>query len=164
MSVNGFIVMGVAGCGKSTVGRRLAQALDWDFLDADDFHSPENIAKMKSGIPLGDSDRAPWLSKLNELLLATLKKGRHPVLACSALKERYRLRLCRGIDGLQFIYLKGSCDLIWSRISRRQGHYMKPEMLRSQFAALEEPAEALVVDIRPTPEEIVEQILKTFRD
>ncbi len=164
MDIHGFIVMGVSGCGKTTVGRLLAQRLHWDFLDADDYHSPENIAKMKAGIPLTDSDRLPWLATLNELLLAALKQGRHPVLACSALKESYRLSLRQGIDGLQLVYLKGSYDLIWSRIAQRQGHYMKPDMLRSQFETLEEPADALVVDIRLTPEEIVEQILKTFRD
>ncbi len=164
MIINGLIVMGVSGCGKSTVGRLLAQRLDWDFFDADDFHSPQNIAKMKAGIPLTDSDRLPWLATLNELLLATLKNGRHPVLACSALKESYRLRLRQGIDGLQLVYLKGSYDLIWSRIAQRQGHYMKPDMLRSQFETLEEPVDALVVDIRLSPEEIVAQILKAFRD
>ena len=148
MVVNGFIVMGVSGCGKSAIARLLANRLDWDFLDADDFHSSENISKMEAGIPLGDSDRAPWLAALNEKLVSTLTACRHPVLACSALKESYRTTLCRGTDGLQFVYLKGSYDLIWSRISRRKRHYMKPEMLRSQFE---------------TPEEIVEKIIGTFR-
>lgn len=163
MAISSIIVMGVAGCGKSTVARLLAEELGWDFLDADDFHSAENIAKMKSRIPLSDSDRAPWLSRLNELLISTLKEGRHPVLACSALKESYRTILSRGIDGLQFVYLKGSYDLIRSRISTRQGHYMKPEMLQSQFEALEEPVDALVVDVCLTPEEIVEKIIRTFQ-
>ena len=87
MIVNGFIIMGVSGCGKSTVARLLAERLGWDFLDADDFHSSENISKMEAGIPLSDSDRAPWLASLNEKLISTLKAGQHPVLACSALKE-----------------------------------------------------------------------------
>ena len=163
MLVNGFIIMGVAGCGKSTIARLLADKLNLDFLDADNFHSPENIAKMKSGIPLDDSDRAPWLAALNEILISTLKAGHHPVLACSALKESYRARLCQGIDGLQFIYLKGSYDLIWSHISQRVEHYMKPEMLKSQFEVLEEPVNALVVDVRLRPEEIVRNIVKTFQ-
>ena len=163
MSINGFIIMGVAGCGKSTVARLLAERLNWDFFDADDFHSPENIIKMKSGIPLDDSDRAPWLAALNKMLISTLKAGHHPVLACSALKESYRTTLCRGTDGLQFVYLKGDYDLIWPRISGREGHYMKPEMLKSQFDALEEPVNALAADVRLTPEEIVRNIVKTFQ-
>lgn len=163
MRINGFVVMGVAGSGKSTIARLLAEELDWDFFDADDSHSLENISKMKSGIPLDDSDRAPWLAALNKMLIVTLKAGRHPVLACSALKESYRTKLCRETNGLQFIYLKGSYDLIWSRISQREGHYMKPEMLRSQFEALEEPVDALVVDVRWRPEEIVEKIIETIR-
>lgn len=163
MDINGFVVMGVAGCGKSTVAHLLAEKLDWDFLDADDFHSPENITKMKSGIPLNDSDRAPWLSTLNATLASTLGEGCHPVLACSALRERYRAQLCRGIDDLQFVYLKGNYDLIWSRISQREEHYMKSEMLRSQFDVLEEPVNALVVSIHLTPKEIVEKIIKSFQ-
>lgn len=155
--------MGVSGCGKSTIARLLANKLDWDFLDADDFHSPENISKMKSGIPLNDSDRAPWLASLNEALLSTLKAGRHPVLACSALKESYRATLCRGTHGMKIIYLKGEYNLIWSRISQREGHYMKREMLKSQFEALEEPPDALVVDVRLSPEEIVEKVIKAFQ-
>ena len=163
MVINSFIIMGVAGCGKSAVARLLAEKLNWDFFDADDFHSPENISKMKAGIPLDDSDRAPWLAALNEKLISTVKAGRHPVLACSALKESYRAKLCQGIDGLQFVYLKGSYDLIWARISQRKGYYMEPEMLQSQFEALEEPVNALVVDVRLTPEEIVKNIVKTFQ-
>ena len=163
MKVSGFIIMGVSGCGKSTVARLLAEKLDWDFFEADDFHPPGNIAKMKAGIPLNDSDRAPWLSSLNEMLVSTLKTERHPVLACSALKQSYRAKLRQGTDNLEFIYLKGSYDLIWSRISKRKGHYMGPGMLKSQFKALEEPIHALVVDIHLTPEEIVEKIIKVFQ-
>lgn len=161
MTVTSFIVMGVAGCGKTTVGRLLAERLHWDFLDADDFHPPVNIVRMKAGIPLSDSDRAPWLVALNERLVFTLKAGRHPVLACSALKESYRVTLRQGIDGLQLVYLKGSYELILSRISSRQGHYMKADLLRPQFDTLEEPTDALVMDIRAGVEEIVETILKT---
>ena len=163
MRINGFIIMGVSGYGKSTVARLLAERLQWDFLDADDFHPPANIAKMKAGIPLDDSDRAPWLSALNERLRSSLAAGRHPVLACSALKESCRAKLRRGIDGLQIVYLKGSYEIIWPRFATRQGHYMKPEMLRSQFEALEEPYDALVVDVRLGVERIVEEIFKTPR-
>ena len=163
MDINGFIIMGVAGCGKTTVARLLAEKLQWDFLDADDFHPSANIAKMEAGIPLNDSDRAPWLAALNEMLVSTLRAERHPLLACSALKEIHRTKLRQGTDGLQFVHLKGSYDLIWSRISKRQGHYMKPEMLRSQFEVLEEPSDALAVDVRLRPEKIVEKIIRTFQ-
>jgi gluconokinase len=155
--------MGVAGSGKTTVGRLLAEKLQWDFLDADDFHPTANIAKMKAGIPLDDSDRAPWLAALNERLVSTLGAGRHPVLACSALKESYRLALSQGIHGLQWVYLKGSYEAILPRLANRQGHYMKPTMLRSQFETLEEPSNALVVDVRLTTEQIVETILNTCK-
>jgi len=159
MKVNGFIIMGVSGCGKSTIGRLLAEKLDWDFLDADNFHLPENIAKMTAGIPLNDADRAPWLSALHRTLSSTLKAGRHPVLACSALRESYRYRLCQGNDGLKIIYLKGSYDVIWSRMIGRKGHYMTADMLKSQFDALEEPLNAMVMDVRLTPDEIVQKII-----
>ena len=159
MKINGFIVMGVSGCGKSTVARLLADELGWKFFEADDFHSPENIAKMTAGIPLSDTDRAPWLSKLNETLSAAIQAGYHPVLACSALKSSYRKTLTQDINRLQFVYLKGGYDLIWSRISGRRGHYMKPGMLRSQLDALEEPADALVVDISLSPKQIVQKII-----
>src|SRR4030095_544887 len=98
MLPKGFLVMGVSGSGKSTVGKALAEKLGWDFFDADDFHPPENIAKMAAGIPLNDSDRAPWLAALSNLLLSTLQANRHPVLACSALKETYRAKLLEGND------------------------------------------------------------------
>jgi gluconokinase len=143
----GFIVMGVSGSGKSTVGKALAEKLGWDFFDADDFHPQANIAKMAAGIPLDDSDRAPWLAALSDQLFATLKAGRHPVLACSALKEIYRKQLLDGKDGVEIIYLRGSYDLLLERMSTREGHFMKPEMLKSQFATLEEPQNALVLDI-----------------
>jgi len=155
--------MGVSGCGKSTVAAELAERLGWELLEADDFHPPENIAKMKAGIPLNDADRAPWLSALHAKLVSTLKAGRHPVLACSALKAGYRQALTRGLAGLQFVYLKGDYDLIWSRISKRRGHFMQADLLRSQFSALEEPDQALVVDVGQTPDEIVAQIVKAFR-
>jgi gluconokinase len=147
MQPTGFIVMGVSGSGKTTVGRALAERLGWDFFDADDFHRPGNIAKMAAGIPLNDSDRTPWLVALSDLLFSTLKAGRHPVLACSALKESYREQLLKGKDGVEIIYLKGSYNLIWTRMSGRQGHYMKAEMLKSQFETLEEPRDSLTLDI-----------------
>ena len=154
--------MGVSGSGKTTLGKALAPRLGWDFFDADDFHPPANIVKMAAGGPLSDSDRAPWLAALHEQLLSTLKSGRHPVLACSALKDKYRAQLLEGMDGIAIIYLKGSYGLIFSRISIREGHYMKPEMLRSQFDALEEPKDAVVLDVEMSLEEMIDTIIDRF--
>lgn len=154
--------MGVSGCGKTSVGKQLAKTLGWDFYDADDFHSPANIAKMASGTPLTDEDRAPWLESLRALVSSCLETNRPGVLACSALKEHYRQTLLNGNPGAQLVYLKGSYDLIWSRMASRPGHYMKPEMLRSQFDALEEPHNALVVDISLSVEQLVTQILSNL--
>lgn len=156
MRPNSLLVMGVAGSGKTAFGRMLAERLGWDFFDADDFHPPENIAKMAAGIPLDDSDREPWLAALANLLDSTLQAGKHPVLACSALKETYRQRLLDGRNETAIIYLKGSYDLISSRIAARQGHYMKPTMLQSQFDILEEPKNALILDISMPLEAMVQ--------
>lgn len=136
-----YVVMGVSGCGKSTVGEALAKQLNGVFYDADAFHPPENIAKMSAGIPLMDADRAPWLARLAELLTNELEAGHTAVLACSALKKSYRDQL-RVSPDVQFIYLEGSFDLIWQRMQARQNHYMKADLLHSQFAALEPPAPA----------------------
>ena len=152
--------MGVSGCGKSTVGKLLADRLGWEFYDGDDFLPPADIAKMTADIPLDDSDRAPWLARLHALIADCLHQNRPGVLACSALKQKYRDTLLQGNPGLRFIYLKGDYDTILARISARHNHFMKSEMLKSQFAALEEPADALVVDVRLSPEQMVEFILK----
>ncbi len=157
-----FIVMGVSGSGKTSVGKSLAKHLGWDFYDADDFHPPENVAKMAKGISLTDSNRAPWLAALHELISFSLAQNRPGVLACSALKERYRQKLLEGNDGVQLIYLKGSYDLIRSRMSARKDHYMKPQMLQSQFETLEEPVNALIVDITPSVDEILKVILQNM--
>jgi gluconokinase len=147
MQPSGFLIMGVSGSGKSTLGIALAQELGWVFFDADDFHSVENIAKMAAGIPLTDSDRAPWLSTLNRRLASTLTQGHHPVLACSALKEGYRAQLREDVMGIAVIYLRGSYEVIRSRLLARESHYMKENMLQSQFDALEEPEHAVVLDV-----------------
>lgn len=157
-----FIIMGVSGCGKTSVGKSLAEYLGWDFYDADDFHPPENVAKMANGIPLDDSDRAPWLAALNELISASLQADRPGVLACSALKERYRQQLMNGNAGVQFVYLKGSYDLIWSRMIARKDHYMQPHMLQSQFATLEEPTNALTIDIALSVADMVQEIISNM--
>jgi gluconokinase len=144
-----YVVMGVSGCGKSTVGRALAQRLNCPFYDGDDFHPAENVAKMSQSIPLNDEDRWPWLDRLADLIAGHLLRGETAVLACSALKEKYRQRLKRGQERVIFVYLKGSFDLIWQRMQQREGHYMKAEMLQSQFEVLEEPdpITAVVVNI-----------------
>ena len=160
MKTRFLIVMGVSGCGKSSVGGALAQSLRWDFYDADDFHPPANVAKMASGTPLDDSDRAPWLASLSELISSSLKADKPGVLACSALKERYRQKLMNGNDGVQIVYLKGSYDLIWSRMEKRTDHYMKPHMLKSQFETLEEPKNAITVDVSMSLDGIAQDILK----
>lgn len=152
-------MMGVSGCGKSSVGRALATELGWDFYDADDLHPPANIAKMASGIPLDDSDRAPWLDSLHDLISSSLKADRPGVLACSALKERYRQTLLAGNPDVKIVHLKGSYDLIWSRMEKRNDHYMKPHMLKSQFDTLEEPTNALTIDISTSVDDIVRKII-----
>jgi gluconokinase len=159
MNTHFFIIMGVSGSGKTTVGKQLASRLAWDFYDADDFHPPANIAKMAAGIPLNDTDRAPWLAALHDLILSCERDNRPGVLACSALKENYRQTLLVGNASVQIVYLKGSFELIQSRMTARTGHYMKPGLLQSQFDTLEEPAEALTVDIALSTEAIVDVIL-----
>lgn len=133
-----YVIIGVSGCGKSTVGQALAARLGCPFYDGDDFHPLENVVKMAGGTPLTDSDRVPWLGRLAELIAGTVAGEQTAVLACSALKKAYRDRL-RVSDNVQFVYLHGEFDLIWQRMQLRQGHYMKASMLQSQFAALEPP-------------------------
>ena len=155
-----LIVMGVSGSGKTTIGQAVASKLGWDFYDADDFHPQENIAKMAMGIPLTDADRAPWLASLHDLIESCLTRDRPGILACSGLKESYRQFLLEGNERVEIIYLRGSYELIRSRMSARKNHYMKPEMLQSQFDALEEPTDALTVDISLSVDEITQKILQ----
>lgn len=155
------IVMGVSGSGKTTIGRRLAERLGWPFCDGDDFHPPANIEKMRQGLPLTDADRAGWLTALAGLIRAHLAEGRALVLACSALKDRYRRQL-RAAPAVQFVYLQGRADLILARMRTRTGHFMGPAMLASQLAALEPPADDLTVDLAPTPDEIVDEIVRAL--
>lgn len=150
--------MGVSGCGKTTIAARLAEELGWTFIESDSFHSEEHIRKMASGIPLTDADRQPWLETLHGLLADLGKKNNSAVLACSALKKTYRQTLSASLKNIRFVYLKGDYDLIWQRMQERQ-HYMKPSMLKSQFETLEEPEDALVIDISLPPEMIVSQII-----
>jgi gluconokinase len=149
--------MGVAGSGKTTIGRALAAELGWKFYDADDFHPPASVAKMARGIPLDDVDRRPWLDALGALVRACLARGESAVLACSALKADYRAHLLID-DRVKLAYLKGSFDLIQKRLANRRGHFMSAAMLESQFDALEEPEEKFHVDISNPPDEIVRTI------
>lgn len=153
-----IILFGVAGAGKSIIGKSLAAELGWDFYDADQFHSLDNIEKMKQGGALTDEDRKPWLERLCKLLQKITGQGEDAVLACSALKESYRRYL--GLCGeIKLVFLKGEYGLIEKRLRERQGHFMNPELLRSQFDTLEEPqGGALVVDVKLDPGEIVKVI------
>ena len=142
-----IVVMGVSGCGKSTVGSALADRLGWRFADADDFHPPANVEKMRAGIPLDDADRAPWLARLNAMLRESAAEGRPVVLACSALRQRYRDALAEGVPGLRVVHLAGSAELIGARLAARRHRYMPSGLLASQFATLEPPADALTLDV-----------------
>lgn len=156
-----FVLMGVAGSGKSTVGRALASHFDCPFYDGDDYHPPENVAKMARGIPLTDDDRWPWLNRLAELIRKHATARESAVIACSALKSSYRDRLSEAYDGILFIYLRGSVDLLLARVRDRDEHYMKTGMLQSQLNDLEEPSvlEALAFNIDEEVDEIVSAIV-----
>lgn len=151
--------MGVAGSGKTTVGRALADSLGWRFTDADDFHPPANIAKMSAGIALNDSDRDPWLAAVRDHIVSTDDL----VLACSALKASYRARLIADPDRVKLIHLRGTREQIAARLAARTGHYASPSLLDSQLATLEEPSDALVLDIADSPAALVAAIRRHFR-
>jgi gluconokinase len=142
-----LVLMGVCGCGKTTVGEALARDLGWPFLDADDFHPPANVAKMAAGTPLTDADREPWLDRMAGELTAILERGGHAVLACSALRQHYRDRL-KAAGDVRFVHLAGDYATIAQRLASRQHRYMPASLLESQFATLEVPGDALSVDIR----------------
>jgi carbohydrate kinase (thermoresistant glucokinase family) len=144
--VSAVIVMGVAGCGKTTVGRALSGALGWEFLDADDLHPAANVAKMAAGAPLDDADRSPWLAAVRSDIESRVARGARVVAACSALREAYRVAIAPDPANRRFAYLRGDFELLRARLAGRKGHYMKESMLRSQFEALEEPLDALTVD------------------
>jgi len=158
-----IILIGVSGCGKTSVGIKLSEILEWPFYDGDDFHPQANIDKMAQGIPLDDTDRQPWLENLNKLILEHLNANRSLVLASSALKTEYRQTLKGDRDEVIFVHLKGKFDLIYKRMQRRRGHYMGAEMLRSQFLDFEEPEDALVISIEKTVEQIVAEIISSLK-
>jgi gluconokinase len=152
------VLMGVSGSGKSTVGTALAMALGWPLIDADDLHPPENVAKMAAGMPLTDEDRWPWLDRVvDELRRRTAGDG-NVVLACSALKERYRERLARAGD-VRFVHLRGDPETIGARLASRRHRYMPATLLASQFEALEPPQHAIDIDIRQSVDAQVQAII-----
>ncbi len=153
-----IVIMGVAGAGKSTVGQLLATELRCEFLDGDSLHPPANIEKMTHGIPLTDADRAPWLAAIHARIVESFRRGEHLVVACSALKQQYRDILEDGVK-VTWVYLKGSAEVIRKRLRHRQHHFMKAQMLASQFADLEEPAAAIVIDVAVEPIAAVGQII-----
>ncbi|SHG25039.1 gluconokinase [Flagellimonas flava] len=154
-----LIIMGVSGTGKSTIGTKLSERLDFPFFDGDDYHPEENVQKMSAGNPLNDEDRKGWLERLNQLALEHKSTG--AIIACSALKESYRDLLSKQMGTtLQFVHLDGSFDLITSRLKARKGHFMTAALLQSQFDTLEPPKDAIIVSIELTPEEIVSSVLR----
>ncbi|GAB7260799.1 MULTISPECIES: gluconokinase [Dickeya] len=167
MSGQSIILMGVSGSGKSSVGAQLARAIHAKFIDGDDLHPRANIQKMASGQPLNDDDRAPWLERLNDAAYSLLHKNETGIIVCSALKRRYRDRLRDGNDGMVFLYLKGSFDVILQRHQARAGHFMPTGLLQSQFDALEEPdeteADVITVDINGPMDQVVARCVEALR-
>lgn len=154
-----FLIMGVSGCGKTTVGKQLAEKTGAVFLDADDFHPAANLAKMAAGQPLTDEDRQSWLAALAEKIRALTEKDEPFVLACSALREIYRQQLLAACPEMKIIHLHGSRELLLERMQKRQGHFMPASLLDSQLATLEPPGSALTLDIELPPEELIERIV-----
>lgn len=162
MNRNLYVVMGITGSGKSTVGARLAQALGVDFVEGDDYHPPENVRRMAAGIPLTDDDRADWLRALAARLREARESDAGLVVTCSALKRSYRDVLRAAAPEVQFVYLEGSRTLITERVSERRGHFMPVSLLDSQLATLEEPESderAWTCDIKDSPQQIVDDLI-----
>jgi len=155
-----ILLMGVAGSGKTTIGRMLAGQLGWPYFEGDDFHSVANKEKMSRGIPLDDDDRAPWLAAIRRRIDECVAGNQSAVFTCSALKEKYRHVLMDRVPGVSLVYLAGTSDMLLHRMEGRSGHYMKAGMLQSQLATLEVPDNALTIDTTQSPETIVAEIRK----
>src|SRR5687767_5743059 len=157
------VMMGASGAGKTTVGRALAERLQWQFVDADDLHPPANIAKMASGIPLDDTDRSPWLARIHSLMAEAAGHGVDMVVACSALRARYRSELARDVPGIRWVFLHASRALLQQRLASRQGHFAGPALLDAQLATLEPPPEAIEVDANAPVVTLVSEICGALR-
>lgn len=153
-----ILIMGVSGSGKTTIGKLLAETLHWEFYDADSFHSLKNVEKMQGGIPLTEADRTPWLQSLHTAIEQWLQENRNVVLACSALKGSYRQQLQLDKNRIKIIYLTGNYELIQKRLQTRHNHYMTEKLLDSQFHTLEEPIDAISVNVAQSPQSIVQTI------
>jgi gluconokinase len=157
------VLMGVSGSGKTTVGRKVARRLGWEFVEGDDFHSAEALKKMSSGAALDDSDRESWLARLAAEIRAHVASGTDTVLACSALKERYRRTLAGGGPGdVVFVFLRAGREVLERRLEARRGHFFRPELLASQLEALEEPRDAVLVDASGSPARIAEAVVRAL--
>ena len=156
--------MGVSGTGKSTLGRALSESLAWRFVEGDDFHPRENVEKMSRGEPLNDDDRRPWLDQLNREIEKDHRRGVRSIVACSALKKRYRDWLAHGLEGVQFVFLCGTRDVILDRLRDRRGHFMPPDLLDSQIAALEPPEDAIFVPVKLSTEQQVAEVVRQLSD
>ena len=162
MSAKVVVLMGVSGSGKTTVGKGLAEATGWTFEEGDRWHPPANVEKMRQGTPLDDDDRRPWLDALAQAIVGWIATDRPTVLACSALKKAYRARLSGGRTDVAFAYLKGTQETVASRVAGRRHEYMPSTLLPSQFAALEEPEGAIVLDIRKPPAELIDALRRAL--
>ena len=158
------IMMGVSGCGKSSVGRTLADKLGWTYIEGDDYHSPDNIKKMSAGIPLTDEDRWPWLNALHAEMTRMAARGESVVLSCSALRQVYRDRLTRGLPHACFVYLKGDREALLRNFAKRSGHFMKAAMLDSQLRTLEEPPDAIVLPCEGPVDEIATEAARILEN
>ncbi|SJN55190.1 Thermoresistant gluconokinase [Vibrio ruber DSM 16370] len=166
MSGSSIVVMGVCGCGKSTIGARLADRLGRQFIDGDDLHPSANIQKMAAGQPLDDADRQPWLARIREAAQRFESQDEHGVLVCSALKKDYRDQIRMGNNHVTFVFLDGDMALILERMQMRQGHFMKDNMVKSQFDTLERPDQeprTIVVNIEGSIEQVVERIITELK-
>ncbi|GAC1696011.1 MAG: gluconokinase [Gemmatimonadaceae bacterium] len=162
---NVVTIMGASGCGKTTVGRRLATAIGWHFLDADDFHPPANIAQMRAGLPLSEAHRTPWLDALRAAIADTVADGAHAVLACSALRQAYRDALASSLmppAGMRFVYLRASAELLEARLAQRREHFFPVRLLTSQLDTLEEPVDALSLDASLSPDVLVRRVMESL--
>lgn len=158
-----ILIMGVAGSGKTTIGRRLAMELGWPYHEADDFHSAANKDKMGRGIPLDDYDRAPWLASIRTAMDDCVGSGQSAVFTCSGLKEKYRRVLMDGAPAVSLVYLACDFETSLARVGRRQNHYMKADMVKSQFDALEVPTDALTVDTKLPPDKIIAEVRRSLK-